>query len=113
MPLSIGILKETFAHEARVALTPDVAAKFLELGAAVHMERGAGEHSHYGDALYKNVQWHDSAAAVLAASQVLLKVQPPTLAEADALPAGAVIVGFMQAHREHDMVRRLRDRKLT
>ena len=26
MPLSIGVLKETSAHEARVALTPDVAA---------------------------------------------------------------------------------------
>ncbi len=48
MPLSIGVLKETFAHEARVALTPDVAAKFLELGAAVNMERGAGERSHLG-----------------------------------------------------------------
>jgi NAD(P) transhydrogenase subunit alpha len=113
MPLSIGVLKETFAHEARVALTPDVAAKFVELGAVINMERGAGERSHYGDALYKNVQLHDSAAAVLAASSVLLKVQPPTPAEVDALPAGAILVGFMQAHRELELVGRLRDRKLT
>ena len=41
MPLTIGVLKETSAHEARVALTPDVAAKFVELGAAVSMESGA------------------------------------------------------------------------
>ena len=77
MPLSIGVLKETFAHEARVALTPDVAAKFLELGVALNMERGAGERSHLGDELFKGVQFHAEPAAVLAAAAVLLKVQPP------------------------------------
>ena len=49
MPVCIGVLKETSAHEARVALTPDVAAKFVELGATVALQRGAGERSHFGD----------------------------------------------------------------
>jgi NAD(P) transhydrogenase subunit alpha len=113
MPLSLGVLKETFAHEARVALTPDVAAKFLELGAVIQMERGAGEHSHLGDELYKGVRFHADPAAVLAESNALLKVQPPTSKEIDSLAPGAVVVGFMQAHRELEIVRRLRDRKLT
>ena len=113
MPLSIGVLKETFAHEARVALTPDVAAKFLELGATVNMEHGAGERSHLADELFKGVSVHAGSAPVLAASAVLLKVQPPTLAEVDALAPGSVVVGFMQPHRELELVRRLCDRKLT
>jgi NAD(P) transhydrogenase subunit alpha len=113
MPLSIGVLKETFAHEARVALTPDVAAKFLELGVSLHMEHGAGDHSHLRDELFKSVQFHADSSAVLAASTVLLKVQPPQLAEVDALAPGAVVIGFMQAHRELDLVRRLRDRRIT
>ena len=113
MPLSIGVLKETFAHEARVALTPDVAAKFLELGVTLHMERGAGERSHLPDELFKGVSFHAGSAPVLAASAVLLKVQPPTLAEVDALAPGSVVVGFMQPHRELELVRRLCDRKLT
>jgi NAD(P) transhydrogenase subunit alpha len=113
MPLCIGVLKETFAHEARVALTPDVAAKFLELGAAIEMERGASASSHLGDELFKGVRFHADATPVLAAATVLLKVQPPTLAEVDALAPGTVVVGFMQPHRELDLVRRLRDRKIT
>lgn len=113
MPLSIGVLKETFAHEARVALTPDVAAKFLELGVTIQMERGASERSHLGDELFKGVQFHAEPATVLAAATVLLKVQPPTLAEVDALAPGAVVVGFLQPHRELELVRRLRDRKVT
>ena len=113
MPLSIGVLQETSAHEARVALTPDVAAKFLEQGVAVHMQRGAGARSHLNDELYKGVQFHEHSAAVLGAATVLLKVQPPPLAEVEALPGGAVVVGFLQPHRELELVRALRDRKLT
>jgi NAD(P) transhydrogenase subunit alpha len=113
MPLSIGVLKETFAHEARVALTPDVAAKLLEQGVAVHMERGAGERSHFGDALFKGVQFHAEPAAVLRSAGVLLKVQPPARTEVEALPHGAVIVGFLQPHRELELVRTLCGLKLT
>jgi NAD(P) transhydrogenase subunit alpha len=112
MPLSIGVLKETYAHEARVALTPDVTAKFIELGAVVNMQRGAGARSHLDDGLYKGVQFHSDAAAVLK-STVLLTVQPPTLPQVEALNAGSVVVGFLQPHRERDMVRQLRDRKIT
>jgi NAD(P) transhydrogenase subunit alpha len=113
MPFSIGVLKETLGDETRVALTPDVAAKFLELGAIINMERAAGERSHLTDESYQGVQLQASPDAVLAASAVLLKVQPPTLAEIDALPAGAVVVGFLQPHVQLDMVRRLCERNIT
>jgi len=113
MPLTVGVLKETSAQEARVALTPDVAAKLIELKTDVRMERGAGERSHLDDALYRGVQFQSGSRDVLASARVLLKVQPPTLAEVDALSAGAVVVGFMQAHTNLDVVRRLRDRKIT
>jgi len=113
MPVCIGVLKETSAHEARVALTPDVAAKFIELGATVALQRGAGERSHFGDEAYKGAQLAAGAAEVLRSANVLLAVQPPTLADIDALAPGTVVVGFMQAHRELDMVRRLRDKRIT
>jgi NAD(P) transhydrogenase subunit alpha len=113
MPLCIGVLKETAANEARVALSPDVAAKFLELGATLAVERSAGDSSHFGDAAYRGVALHDSPAAVLAAANVLLKVQPPTAAEIAALAPGSVVIGFMQAHVQLEMVRRLCERKIT
>jgi NAD(P) transhydrogenase subunit alpha len=113
MPVCIGVLKETSGHEARVALTPDVAAKFVELGATLALQSGAGEGSHFADQAYKGAHLESDAARVLGSATVLLKVQPPTLAEVDALAPGTVIVGFMQAHRELDMVRRLRDRRIT
>jgi proton-translocating NAD(P)+ transhydrogenase subunit alpha len=113
MPLTVGVLKETLAHEARVALTPDVAAKLAELKVAVRIERGAGERSHLTDDLYRGVAFDATAREVLAAARVLLKVQPPTLDEVDALASGAVVIGFLQPHANLDVVRRLRDRSIT
>ena len=115
MPLSIGVLKETFAHEARVALTPDVAAKFLELGAALNMERGAGERSHLRRrAVSRACSFHaDAGGRARRIRPCCSRFSRPTLAEVDALAPGAVVVGFMQPHRELELVRRLRDRKIT
>jgi NAD(P) transhydrogenase subunit alpha len=113
MPLTIGVLKETSAHEARVALTPDVAAKLAELKVAVRIERGAGERSHLTDDLYRGVAFDATARDVLAAARVLLKVQPPTIGEIEALAPGAVVIGFLQPHAHLDVVRALRDRKIT
>jgi H+-translocating NAD(P) transhydrogenase subunit alpha len=113
MPLTVGVLKEASAHEARVALTPDVAAKLAELKVAVRIERGAGERSHLTDDLYRGVAFYAAARDVLAAARVLLKVQPPTLDEVDALAPGAVVIGFLQPHANLDVVRALRDRKIT
>jgi len=113
MPLTVGVLKETSANEARVALTPDVAAKLAELKVEVKIERGAGERSHLTDDLYRGVEFAPSARDVLAAARVLLKVQPPTLDEVEVLAPGAVVVGFLQPHAHLDVVRRLRDRKIT
>ncbi len=113
MPLAIGVLEESAAQEARVALTPDVAAKLIQLGASLHVQCGAGAHSHYPDSAYAGVELHGSADAVLTAVDVLLKVAPPTLQEVDALKAGAVVLGFMQPHTHLDVVKRMRDRKIT
>ena len=113
MPLTVGVLKETSAHEARVALTPDVAAKLAELKVAVMIERGAGERSHLPDDLYRGVVFAPSARDVLHAARVLLKVQPPTLDEVEVLAPGAVVIGFLQPHANLDVVRALRDRKIT
>ena len=59
MPVCIGVLKETAAEEARVATTPDVAAKFLELGATVAMQAGAGEQSHLVDGSYTHLEYSE------------------------------------------------------
>lgn len=113
MPVTIGVLREGVAGETRISVVPEVADKFAQLGARVLLERGAGVSAQFPDALYKNVTWADTAAAVLAQADILLTVQPPSVAQINALRPGTVVIGFMQAHARTDEVKALRERRIT
>ncbi len=113
MPITIGVVKETALNETRVALVPEVTAKFAARGARVLVERLAGATAQFPDSLYKNTDFADSAAAVLAQADVLVKVSPPTLAEIAQLRSGSLVVGFLQVHAKLDEVRAMRERGIT
>jgi NAD(P) transhydrogenase subunit alpha len=112
MSVVVGVLTETAAKETRVAVVPEIATKLKSLGVRVLIERGAGAAAHFPDALYADAEFSD-AATILASADILLKVQPPTLAEISALKPGAVVVGFMQAYARPELVKALKDRDLT
>src|SRR6202047_699226 len=112
MAVVVGVLTETQLEETRVAVVPEIAAKRRAPGARVLIERGAGAAAHFPDTLYADVEFSD-AATILGSADVLLKVQPPSLAEVNALKKGAVVIGYMQAYARPDLVRALKDRGIT
>jgi len=112
MAVVIGVLRETAANETRVAVIPEIATKFKALGARVLIEHDAGVTAHFPDAAYVDAEITD-AATILAGADILLKVQPPSLAEVGALKKGAVVVGYMQAYARPELVAALRDHGVT
>src|SRR5215470_15852791 len=113
MPVHIGALRESAPEESRVSLTPEIAEKFAKEGARLLIERGAGERARFPDSAYKNVTWADSADAVLAEADVLLTVQPLSVAQIGRLKSSAVVIGFMQPYARAAEVRAYRDRGLS
>jgi NAD(P) transhydrogenase subunit alpha len=112
MAVLVGVLTETAAHETRVAVVPEIAAKLRAAGANVLIQPGAGDAAHFPDVAYADAAFNEPAA-ILARADVLLKVQPPSLEEVAALKPGATVIGFMQAYARPELVRALRDRRLT
>ena len=47
--VEIGVLKETFENEKRVAIVPSTVLDLLKLGFRVNVEAGAGEESGYSN----------------------------------------------------------------
>ncbi|MEI6727700.1 MAG: NAD(P) transhydrogenase subunit alpha, partial [Actinomycetes bacterium] len=112
MAVRIGVPKETAVGETRVALVPAVAEKYKALGAEVLVERRAGQLSHIKDEEFAAATLVDTAAEVFGAD-VVLKVDPPTVAEAAGLREGAVVIGLMQPYKAFDSIKALRDGKVT
>ena len=112
MAVRIGVPKETATGETRVALVPAVAEKYKALGAEVLIERRAGQLSLIRDEEYTAATVVETPAEVFAAD-VVLKVDPPSPAEAELLHEGSVVVGLLQPYKAFDAIRALRDRKVT
>ncbi len=112
MTVVVGVLRETAANETRVALVPEIVGKLRALGARVLVERGAGLTAHFTDAAYADAELCD-ADTILRSADVLLCVQPPSIANVNSLRQGAIVVGFMQPYARHDLVRALKNRRIT
>ena len=79
-PKIIGIPKETYANECRVAATPDTAKKLQKLGFEVILETGAGSLANFTDEAYQNADCRIVAyiTTLLTEADILLKVRPPS-----------------------------------
>lgn len=113
MYVNVAILKETQPHECRVALVPSVAAKLIKLGAKLHMQSGAGDAVNLGNGAFKDVAFIDDQHALVADADVVLSVQSPSLPVVDAMKPGAILICFVYAAKEAELVKHLLDRKIT
>ena len=115
MTLTIGVPRETFAGEKRVATVPDVVAKLLKLGFAVCIEQDAGAAANFSDQAYlaAGASVASSAADLYAAADVVFKVRPPTVAEVGQLREGTTFIGFVWPAQNPELMQQLAGRKVT
>jgi len=115
MPQTIGIPKETFAGEKRVASAPEVVEKLIKLGFAVIVESGAGDGaSFFDDAFTKSgAKVVGSAAELWATSDIVFKVREPDAAEVALAKPGQTIISFIWPAQNPDLMKALAARKVT
>jgi len=94
--VKIGTPRETFANEARVALTPASALQLQKLGHECLVETGAGDAAGFTDAAYREagVTVVDSAQALYDQSDFITKVRAPNDAEVALLGKGKTLISF-------------------
>ena len=93
--MRIGIPRETRADETRVAATPDVVRKYIDKGASVVVETGAGVRANFDDESYRAAGAEVASSDTAWSADAVLKVQPPTPEEARRLVSGATLVSFL------------------
>jgi len=95
--LFIGIPKENQYQEKRICLTPDAVNAITSNGHRVLMEKGAGEGAHFSDKDYTEAGAEISNdVKKVFACPILLKVEPPTLAEIGMLNPQAIVISALQ-----------------
>ena len=117
--LIVGVPKETFPGECRVAITPQNVALLLKRGfPRVLIERGAGEKANFSDYMYEAAGGTIvEQSALWSDSNIILKVRPPRTdsknSEVDTLREGSVIISFLQPAQNKPLVEAIAARKAT
>jgi NAD(P) transhydrogenase subunit alpha len=115
MSLTIGIPREVFAGEKRVATVPDVVEKLIKLGFKVAVETGAGDAANFSDDVYRTAgaEIIQGTANLWAMSDIVFKVRVPTTEEVGLLREGGTLIGFIWPAQNPELMKQLAARKAT
>jgi len=115
MSLTIGVPREIFAGEKRVAAVPEVVEKLIKLGFSVTVETGAGAAANFADDTYQaaGARIAGSAAELMGGADILFKVRAPTVDEIALMKPGTTLIGFIWPAQNPQLMQQLADRKLT
>ena len=93
--MRIGVPKETRPGETRAAATPKTVAQLIGLGYDVQVESGAGVLANFTDQAYSEAGATIVPADQVWASDMVVKINPPSDAEIAQLRPGAILAGLL------------------
>ncbi len=113
--MRVGVPREIKNNEFRVAITPSGVLEFVRRGHTVVIEAGAGVGSSIPDADYvaAGAQIADSADAVWASADLILKVKEPIAAEYHRMRDGQVLFTYLHLAADRALTEELTARGVT
>ncbi len=113
--MRIGVPREIYAGEKRVATTPEVAAQLIEMGFDVVVESKAGADAHFSDAAYETAGCSIAATAdeIWAGSDIVLKVRGPEDEEVAHMRTGQTLISFLWPAQNPELLRQMTERGVT
>jgi NAD(P) transhydrogenase subunit alpha len=111
----IGVPKETFPEEKRVATVPEVVPKLAKLGFSVIVQSGAGEAASIGDDAYAaaGARTVGGAAEVWSGADIIFKVRAPSRDEVQLMREGQILVSFIWPAQNPELLQSLAAKKVT
>ncbi len=114
-PQRIGVPREIFPGEKRVATVPEAVVKLVKLGFAVVVESGAGELAQLSDSDYieAGASIASSATELWSGTDIVFKVRAPTPDEVALMHEGQTLIGFIWPAQNPALMQQLADKKVT
>lgn len=113
--LTVGVPKETFPLEKRVAATPESVKRLVKPGFSVLIEDGAGDAAFYSNADYEaaGAKIVPTTDEIFKQSNIILQLRPPTNEQVKLLDSDKTIFSFLYPRQNEDLVKQLQDQGTT
>lgn len=107
--MTIGVPKEIFPGEKRVATTPEVAEKLKKLGFEVLVESNAGAAADFSDEAFKAAGCGiaPDSKSLWAAADIVIKVRAPAATEVQLLRANQTLISFIWPAQNPELLKQM------
>ena len=109
----VGSIKEDFALEKRVSITPETAKNIIGLGLKVCIEQNYAGHLGIDDNEYKKngVEIKSSSNDVINLSDLIIKVNCPSEKEIDLLKENSILIGMFNPSKNKPQIDKIIKKK--
>ncbi len=113
--MKLSILKENYPYEKRVALTPDVTKKVIELGFTVSVETNAGHSAGYSDDAFEKAGAcvEKDRKKLLSTADYIVTVSPLDASDLPDIKKGATLLGTLKPFKHKELFNHYINQKLT
>lgn len=113
--MKFAVPLESADGERRIPVSPDSIPRLQALGLDVCVQSGAGEQAGFGDEVLREAgaEMVPTLKGCVAGAGIVCKVQPPTRAEAGALPQGCALISYLPISTEPAVLEQLRKRQVS
>jgi NAD(P) transhydrogenase subunit alpha len=94
--MKIGILKEIADGESRIAITPEIVKKLIQMQCEVFIEKDAGIKAHISDQAFIDEGAIIEPKSKVIEKEIILKVRAPSLDEIKSLKKDTIIIGLLE-----------------
>ncbi|MBL4941001.1 MAG: Re/Si-specific NAD(P)(+) transhydrogenase subunit alpha [Colwellia sp.] len=109
----IGIPKESLKGENRVAGSPSSVSALIKLGFTVQVQKGAGTKASFTDQEYNKCSAEIVAKKKCWQSDIIFKVNAPTLDEVALMNDGATLISFIAPAQSPELLAALKNKAIT
>jgi len=97
--MKIGIPKEIYKGEKRVAIVPKTVTQLLKDGHEVYIESGAGANAYFPDTEYEQVGAVivKDVQLLYSGADIIMKIQPPRIEEIEMMKNSSTYIGFLSS----------------
>ncbi|QJC34391.1 Re/Si-specific NAD(P)(+) transhydrogenase subunit alpha [Enterobacteriaceae endosymbiont of Donacia crassipes] len=109
----IGIPKEKYFEEKRVAMTPLNIKKLIKLGFRIYIEKGAGNLSYFNDQDYENNGARIVENEEVWNANIIIKIHPIDEEESKLIKNNSILISFIWPHQNKILLNILAQKNIT
>ena len=113
--MKIGSINENLNSERRVAITPEIAKKFIDNGFEINLQKNYASHLGYEDKDYTaiNINLHDTEKSVIENSDILAQLNLPNKSILENISNNKTIVGVLNPYQNKENLDKLIKNKVN